>query len=113
MKFFVDIVDVVVICELNDLGMVDGVIINFLLILKLGCDIVEVIKEICDIVLGLVSVEVVVVNVDDMICEGKYLVKIVLNIIVKVLLIWDGLKVCKVFSLEGYMVNVMLCFSVV
>ncbi|WP_050523009.1 fructose-6-phosphate aldolase [Pseudorhodobacter wandonensis] len=111
MKFFVDTADVDAIRELNDLGMVDGVTTNPSLILKSGRDILEVTKEICDIVSGPVSAEVVALTADEMIAEGRKLAKIAPNIAVKVPLTWDGLKTCKVLSGEGHMVNVTLCFS--
>ena len=111
MKFFVDTADVDAIRELNDLGMVDGVTTNPSLILKSGRDIMEVTKEICSIVAGPVSAEVVALNADDMIAEGRKLAAIAPNIAVKVPLTWDGLKTCKVLSGEGLMVNVTLCFS--
>ena len=111
MKFFVDTADVADIRELNDLGMVDGVTTNPSLILKSGRDILEVTKEICDIVSGPVSAEVVALTADEMIAEGRKLAKIAPNIAVKVPLTWDGLKTCKVLSGEGHMVNVTLCFS--
>lgn len=112
MKFFVDTADVAAISELNDLGMVDGVTTNPSLILKSGRDILEVTKEICSIVTGPVSAEVVAQRADDMIAEGRKLAEIASNITVKVPLTWDGLKACKVLSGEGKMVNVTLCFSV-
>ena len=111
MKFFVDTADVAAIKELNDLGMVDGVTTNPSLILKSGRDILEVTKEICDIVSGPVSAEVVALTADEMIAEGRKLAEIAPNIAVKVPLTWDGLKTCKVLSDEGFMVNVTLCFS--
>jgi len=111
MKFFVDTADVEAIVELNDLGMVDGVTTNPSLILKSGRDIVEVTKEICGIVSGPVSAEVVALKADDMIAEGRKLAAIAPNIAVKVPLTWDGLKTCKVLTGEGFMVNVTLCFS--
>lgn len=111
MKFFVDTADVDAIRELNDLGMVDGVTTNPSLILKSGRDILEVTKEICDLVEGPVSAEVVATEADAMIEEGRKLAKIAPNIAVKVPLTWDGLKACKVISGEGTMVNVTLCFS--
>ncbi|MDZ4135387.1 MAG: fructose-6-phosphate aldolase [Paracoccaceae bacterium] len=111
MKFFVDTADVAAIAELNDLGMVDGVTTNPSLILKSGRDILEVTKEICGIVSGPVSAEVVALKADDMIAEGRKLAAIAPNIAVKVPLTWDGLKTCKVLSGEGHMVNVTLCFS--
>ncbi|NBB98276.1 MAG: fructose-6-phosphate aldolase [Alphaproteobacteria bacterium] len=111
MKFFVDTADVTAIRELNDLGMVDGVTTNPSLILKSGRDITEVTREICGIVDGPVSAEVVALEADAMIAEGRKLAEIAPNITVKLPLTWDGLKACKVLSGEGKMVNVTLCFS--
>jgi transaldolase len=111
MKFFVDTADTQAIAELNDLGMVDGVTTNPSLILKSGRDILEVTKEICGIVDGPVSAEVVALKADAMIAEGRKLADIAPNITVKLPLTWDGLKACKVLSGEGKMVNVTLCFS--
>ncbi len=111
MKFFVDTADTTAIAELNDLGMVDGVTTNPSIIAKSGRDILEVTKEICDIVDGPVSAEVVSTDADGMIAEGRKLAKIADNITVKVPLTWDGLKACKVLTSEGTMVNVTLCFS--
>ena len=111
MKFFVDTADVAAITELNDLGMVDGVTTNPSLILKSGRDILEVTKEICGIVAGPVSAEVVALTAEEMIAEGRKLAAIAPNITVKVPLTWAGLKACKVLTGEGFMVNVTLCFS--
>ena len=112
MKFFVDTADVAAISELNDLGMVDGVTTNPSIILKSGRDILEVTREICSIISGPVSAEVVALDAETMISEGRKLAEIASNITVKVPLTWDGLKACKVLSGEGKMVNVTLCFSV-
>ena len=111
MKFFVDTADIAAIAELNDLGMVDGVTTNPSLILKSGRDILEVTKEICDLVSGPVSAEVIATEADAMIAEGRKLAAIAPNIAVKLPLTWDGLKACKVLTGEGHMVNVTLCFS--
>ncbi len=111
MKFFADTAVVDEIAELNELGIVDGVTTNPSLILKSGRDILEVTKEICSIVSGPVSAEVVATKAEDMIAEGRKLAKIADNIAVKVPLTWDGLKACKTLSSEGNMVNVTLCFS--
>jgi transaldolase len=111
MKFFVDTADVQAIAELNDRGMVDGVTTNPSLILKSGRDIVEVTREICALVSGPVSAEVVALKADEMIAEGRKLAGIAPNIVVKVPLTWDGLKTCKVLSGDGLKVNVTLCFS--
>ncbi|WP_306006031.1 fructose-6-phosphate aldolase [Aquicoccus porphyridii] len=112
MKFFVDTAEIDAIAELNDLGMADGVTTNPSLIMKSGRDILEVTKEIADLIDGPVSAEVVATEAEAMIAEGRKLAKIADNITIKVPLTWDGLKACKVLSTEGHMVNVTLCFSV-
>jgi transaldolase len=111
MKFFVDTAEIDQIKELNDLGMVDGVTTNPSLIAKSGRDILEVTKEICDLVDGPVSAEVVALDAETMLAEGRKLAKIADNIAVKVPLTWAGLQTCKALSDEGTMVNVTLCFS--
>jgi transaldolase len=111
MKFFVDTAEIDAIRELNELGMVDGVTTNPSLIMKSGRNILEVTKEICDMVKGPVSAEVVALEADDMIAEGRKLARIANNIAVKVPLTWAGLKACKALSDDGLMVNVTLCFS--
>jgi transaldolase len=111
MKFFVDTADLDQIKELHDLGMVDGVTTNPSLIAKSGRNILEVTKEICDLVKGPVSAEVVALDAETMLAEGRKLAKIADNIAVKVPLTWAGLKTCKTLSDEGIMVNVTLCFS--
>ena len=111
MKFFVDTADVAAIAELNDLGMVDGVTTNPSLIMKSGRDITEVTKEIAEMIDGPVSAEVVALEADAMVAEGRKLAQIAPNIAVKVPLTWDGLKACRQLSSEGHTVNVTLCFS--
>ena len=111
MKFFVDTAEIDAIKELHALGMVDGVTTNPSLIAKSGRDILEVTKEICDLVEGPVSAEVVALDADTMLAEGRKLAKIAPNIAVKVPLTWAGLQTCKALSDEGTMVNVTLCFS--
>ncbi len=111
MKFFVDTAEVDAIAELNDIGMVDGVTTNPSLILKSGRDILEVTKEICDLVDGPVSAEVVALEADAMLAEGRKLAAIAPNICIKLPLTWDGLKACKILTGEGYQTNVTLCFS--
>ena len=111
MKFFVDSADLEQIAYLNDIGLVDGVTTNPSIIAKSGRDFLEVIKEICDIVEGPVSAEVVATKADDMIAEGRKLRALADNVCVKLPLTMDGLKACKVLSGEGTKVNVTLCFS--
>ena len=111
MKFFIDTADIQAISELNEMGLVDGVTTNPSLIMKSGRDIIEVTKEICSLVKGPVSDEVVATDASSMIKEGEKLAKIASNIAVKVPLTWDGLRTCKELTSQGYMVNVTLCFS--
>jgi transaldolase len=111
MQFFVDTADIGDIRDLAATGMVDGVTTNPSLILKSGRDIVEVTREICAIVPGPVSAEVVADTAPDMIAEGRTLAAIAPNIAVKLPLTWEGLKACKALTGEGFMVNVTLCFS--
>lgn len=111
MRFFVDTADIAAIRELHELGMVDGVTTNPSLILKSGRNIAEVTKEICDLVPGPVSAEVVASDAEGMIREGKHLAEIAPNVTVKVPLTWDGLKACKALTDDGHMVNVTLCFT--
>ena len=108
MKFFVDTAEIDAIAELNGFGMVDGVTTNPSLIKKSGRDIIEVTKEICDLVSGPVSAEVTATDAETMIAEGRKLAEIAENIAVKVPLTWDGLQACKTLSDEGKMVNVTL-----
>ncbi len=111
MKFFADTADVAAIAELAELGLVDGVTTNPSLILKSGRDILEVTREICALVPGPVSAEVVSTDAEGMIAEGRKLAGIADNIAIKVPLTWDGLKACRRLTGEGFMVNVTLCFS--
>ena len=112
MKFFVDTAEVKEIKELNDLGPVDGVTTNPSLILKSGGKIADVTKQICDIVDGPVSAEVVATDYAQMMKEAEVLAKIADNVCIKVPLTLDGLKACKTIRTEmNRMVNVTLCFS--
>jgi len=111
MKFFVDSADLAAIAELNDIGLVDGVTTNPSIIAKSGRDFKEVIKEICKITEGHVSAEVVAMEADKMIEEGRTLRKIAPNVCVKLPLTMDGLKACSTLSREGTPTNVTLCFS--
>jgi len=89
MKFFVDSADLDAIAELNDIGLVDGVTTNPSIIAKSGRDFKEVIKEICNITDGHVSGEVVAMEADKMIEEGRELRKIASNVCVKLPLTMD------------------------
>lgn len=111
MKFFVDTADVSEIRELADTGLLDGVTTNPSLIAKSGRDFKEVIAEICKLVDGPVSAEVVATDAKGMIEQGEKLAKIAKNVAIKVPLTLEGLKACKYFTSKGTMVNVTLCFS--
>jgi len=111
MKFFVDTADVNDIRELAETGLLDGVTTNPSLIHKAGRDFLDVVKEICAIVPGPVSAEVVALDHETMMKEAEILRKIADNVAVKVPLTLDGLKTCRKLTSDGTMVNVTLCFS--
>ena len=111
MKFFADTANVDDIRELAEAGLLDGVTTNPSLIAKAGRDFIEVTREICGIVDGPVSAEVVALDHAEMMREAEILRKIGDNVAVKVPLTIDGLKTCKALTDDGTMVNVTLCFS--
>ena len=111
MKFFLDTANVKEILEAASLGLLDGVTTNPSLVAKEGRSFKEVLVEICNIVDGPISAEVVSLEADAMVKEGKELAKIHKNIVVKVPLIAEGLKATKRMAAEGIKVNVTLCFS--
>ena len=111
MKFFLDTANVKEIQEAASLGLLDGVTTNPSLVAKEGRIFKEVLIEICNIVDGPISAEVVSLEADAMVKEGKVLAKIHKNIVVKVPLIAEGLKATKRLAAEGIKVNVTLCFS--
>lgn len=113
MKFFADTAEVKDIKELNDLGLLDGVTTNPSLIAKSGRNFKDVIAEICAIVEGPVSAEVVSLDYEGMMREAADLRKIAKNVTIKVPLTLDGLKACKALTSDGCMVNVTLCFSAI
>jgi transaldolase len=111
MKFFLDTANVKEIQEAASLGLLDGVTTNPSLVAKEGRSFKEMLVEICNIVDGPISAEVVSLEADAMVKEGKGLAKIHKNIVVKVPLIAEGLKATKRLTAEGIKVNVTLCFS--
>jgi transaldolase len=112
MKIFIDTANLDEIREANDMGILDGVTTNPSLVAKEGHkDFRSMLEQICKIVDGDVSAEVVSTKADDILKEGRELAKIHKNIVVKVPLIKEGLKAVKVFSEEGIRTNVTLCFS--
>lgn len=111
MKFFLDTANTREIQEAVSWGVLDGVTTNPSLVSKVGGDFKKLIAEICSIVNGPVSAEVVALTKDEMIEEARELASIHKNVVVKIPLIVEGLKAVKVLTNEGISVNVTLCFS--
>lgn len=111
MKFFIDTANLEEIQKANELGILDGVTTNPSLIAKENVPFKERIKEICSIVDGPVSAEVLATDKDGILKEGRELSQIASNVVIKVPLIAEGLKAVKIFSQEGIQTNVTLCFS--
>ena len=111
MKFFIDTANIDEIKEANNMGMVDGVTTNPTLIAKEGRDFKEIITEICEIVDGPISAEVISLEEAGMVAEARDLAKIHKNIVVKIPMTIDGLKAVRTLSGEGIKTNVTLVFS--
>jgi transaldolase len=111
MKFFIDTANIEEIREAHSMGMVDGVTTNPSLIAKEGRDFEDIIKEICQIVDGPISAEVISTDTEGMIKEARHLAKIHDNIVVKIPMIVDGLKATRRLAEEGIKTNVTLAFS--
>jgi transaldolase len=111
MKFFIDTANIEEIRQASALGMVDGVTTNPSLVAKEGREFKGLIKEICDIVDGPVSAEVVSLDAGGMVKEAQDLARIADNIVVKIPLIEEGLKAVAILAREGIKTNVTLCFS--
>ena len=111
MMIFLDTGNTKEIKEAASWGILDGVTTNPSLVAKEGRSFKDLLREICSIVDGPISAEVVAIEADAMIKEGKDLAKIHKNIVVKVPLIPEGLKATKAMASEGIRVNVTLCFS--
>ncbi len=111
MKFFIDTAEIKEIKEAAAMGLVDGVTTNPSLVAKSGRKFREVLLEICDIVKGPVSAEVVSVKHDEIMKEARELSALRSNIIVKIPLIPEGLKAVRTCHEEGIKTNVTLCFS--
>ncbi len=111
MKFFIDSANINEIKEAESLGVLDGVTTNPSLVAKEGKEFKTLLREICAIVDGPISAEVVSTDFDGMMKEGRDLAKIHKNIVVKVPLIKEGLKAVKALKAEGIRTNVTLCFS--
>lgn len=111
MKFFIDTANIAEIREANRMGMVDGVTTNPSLIAKEGGDFKDIIQEICEVVDGPISAEVIALDADGMVSEAKELAGIHKNIVVKIPMTVDGLKAVRTLKDEGIRTNVTLIFS--
>lgn len=112
MKIFIDTANINEIKQANDLGVISGVTTNPSLIAKEGRNFEEVVKEICGIVDGPISAEVIGLKWDEMVKEARELAKIHPNVVIKIPMTPDGLRATKVLSGEGIKTNVTLIFSV-
>lgn len=113
MKFFLDTADLGEIRWAEQAGLIDGVTTNPTLIAKSAgnVDPTDILKEICSLVDGPISAEVVAVETEEMYTEGKALAQLADNIVVKIPMIEDGLVAVRRLSADGIRVNVTLCFS--
>ena len=111
MKIFIDTANLEKIKEANSWGIVDGVTTNPSLVSKENTDFKTLVKEICEIVNGPISAEVMGCTAEDMVKEGRELSKIHKNIVIKIPMTKEGMKATKVLSSEGINVNVTLIFS--
>ena len=111
MKFFIDTANIDEIKKGLALGMVDGVTTNPSLVAKEQKPFQEILQEICALVDGPISAEVVSLDAEGMVREGRELAKLADNIVVKVPMIEEGLKAVKLFSAENIKTNVTLVFS--
>jgi transaldolase len=111
MKIFIDSGDLNEIRDAAAMGVVDGVTTNPSLVAKAGRPLAALIADICEIIDGPISAEVIATDLEGILKEGRALAKIHKNVVVKVPLIAEGIKAVKVFSQEGIKTNVTLCFS--
>lgn len=112
MEIFIDTANIDEIRKANDWGIVDGVTTNPSLVAKEGKDFKDVVRDICSIVDGDISAEVVATAYDGIVQEARILAKIHRNVVVKIPLTPDGLKAVKALAKDGIRANVTLCFSV-
>ena len=111
MKFFVDSANIEEITKLKNLGLADGVTTNPSLILKAGRNFQSIAKDICELIEGPVSLEVSSSSIDQMRAEAEKLRVISKNVVVKLPMTWNGLKVCRDLANSGIKVNMTLCFT--
>ncbi|MBI5145212.1 MAG: fructose-6-phosphate aldolase [Candidatus Omnitrophica bacterium] len=112
MEIFIDTANIKEIKEAIALGLIDGVTTNPTLIARENRPAKDLLKEICSLVSGPVSAEVISLDASGMVTEARQLAKIAKNIVIKIPLVKEGLKAVKILSSEGIKTNVTLCFSV-
>jgi len=112
MKFFLDTANIEEIKRIHRLGLVDGITTNPSLVAKEKRDFKEVVQEICELVDGPVSAEVIGLTVDEMLEEARNIVKWASNVVVKIPMTEAGLEAVKILAEEGIKTNVTLIFSV-
>ncbi|MCH7545586.1 MAG: fructose-6-phosphate aldolase [Planctomycetes bacterium] len=111
MEIYIDTANIDEIREAASLGVLDGVTTNPSLVAKEGVAFHDRLTEICDVVKGPVSAEVVATDHDGMVAEAEQLLKIAPNIVIKLPCIVEGLKACKTLSDRGVKINMTLCFQ--
>jgi transaldolase len=111
MKFFIDTANLEEIKKANDLGVLDGVTTNPTLIAREGAELKSHIAKICEVVDGPVNAEVISLEAEGMVAEGRELVKIHPNVVVKIPMTEEGLKAVRTLSEDGIHTNITLVFS--
>ncbi len=111
MDIFLDTADIKEVEELVTTGLIDGITTNPSLAAKSGISFEDLIKSMAELVSGPISAEVIALDAESMIAQGRKLAKIADNVVIKVPLTMDGLKACKALTADNIMVNVTLCFS--
>lgn len=113
MEFYLDTADIEQIGKFADFGIIDGLTTNPSILAK--CkeqSFAVVVKNLCNVVKGLVSVEVTAADYKQMVEQGSRIVQLAENIMLKLPITWEGIKACNYFASNGYKVNMTLCFSV-
>jgi transaldolase len=111
MQIFLDSADINEIIEINKLGIISGVTTNPTLMSKTNSNLKDTISEICKVVTGDLSIEVIANDFNGMIEQGLEFSNLNSNIVIKLPMTWDGIKACKYFISENIKVNMTLCFS--
>ncbi|HKU41036.1 MAG TPA: transaldolase family protein, partial [Polyangiales bacterium] len=111
MKIFIDSADLTEIRDAAAMGVIDGVTTNPSLVAKAGRPLETIVREICEVVDGPISAEVLSTDFAGIVREGKQLAAIHPNVVVKVPLIAEGIRAVRALSGEGIRTNVTLCFS--